>query len=116
MSPPSIHKVLVNIKKTQERAKKKKKEKEEEAESEGESDREHFKSQPERYSHIERGRGRMISCALQVFARELDTQLEFKRKGVGGRENYQEHFNSPKRYKIWEIVLSWRGNNNKIVN
>ncbi|XP_022336615.2 RRP12-like protein isoform X1 [Crassostrea virginica] len=47
MSPPSIHKVLVNIKKTQERAKKKKKEKEEEAESEGESDREHFKSQPE---------------------------------------------------------------------
>lgn len=47
LSPPSIHKVLVNIKKTQERAKKKKKEKEEE--SEEESDQEHFKSQPERY-------------------------------------------------------------------
>lgn len=47
LSPPSIHKVLVNIKKTQERAKKKKKEREEE--SEDESDQEHFKSQPERY-------------------------------------------------------------------
>ncbi|XP_061180059.1 RRP12-like protein isoform X1 [Saccostrea echinata] len=45
MSPPSIHKVLVNIKKTQERAKKKKKERD--SDSEEESDQEHFRSQPE---------------------------------------------------------------------
>ncbi|XP_048746321.2 RRP12-like protein isoform X2 [Ostrea edulis] len=43
MSPPSIHKILVNIKKTQERAKKKKREKD--SESEEESD--HFRSHPD---------------------------------------------------------------------
>lgn len=43
----SIYKVLVNIKKIQERVKKKKKEKEEE--SEEESDQEYFKFQLERY-------------------------------------------------------------------
>jgi hypothetical protein len=44
MSPPSIHKILVNIKKTQERAKKKKREVDSESEEEGD----HFRSRPER--------------------------------------------------------------------
>ena len=46
MSPESIRKVLVNIRKTQERLKKKKKDKE--AEEEEEEEKEHFTAQPER--------------------------------------------------------------------
>uniref|UniRef100_A0A8W8IGV3 RRP12-like protein n=1 Tax=Magallana gigas TaxID=29159 RepID=A0A8W8IGV3_MAGGI len=65
LSPPSIHKVLVNIKKTQERAKKKKKEKEEE--SEEESDQEHFKSQPE---------------SMDELLRETDSEEEGETKGA----------------------------------
>ena len=46
MSSESIRKVLVNIRKTQERLKKKKKDKE--AEEEEEEEKEHFTAQPER--------------------------------------------------------------------
>uniref|UniRef100_A0A8W8IIZ2 RRP12 HEAT domain-containing protein n=1 Tax=Magallana gigas TaxID=29159 RepID=A0A8W8IIZ2_MAGGI len=65
LSPPSIHKVLVNIKKTQERTKKKKKEREEE--SEEESDQEHFKSQQE---------------SMDELLRDTDSEEEGETKGA----------------------------------
>ncbi|KAK3094601.1 hypothetical protein FSP39_003915 [Pinctada imbricata] len=70
MAPASVHKVLINIKKTQERAKRKKKEKENEEESEEEG--EHFKTQTE---------------SIDDILRDTDSEMEEdevqKKKGKG---------------------------------